>query len=241
MKTKLMTKLALVAAVVALGLASQAEMLWWKATGIKSSTEDKQLTGNALTGADQYIAYIFADTGSGPTTGANAANMFTTSKNPITSLSTIKGMLANGDDITDLAFYNATATARTYETAKGRLNSYTAGTATTAGTASYDYRVGWIGVKGVVNLFAVILDGKSFSDAKNYMIAQTTVGDEVKEVLTQKTTSNYDGSGMGTLYFDWGSQENNSWYKIGTVPEPTSGILLALGVAALALKRKHAA
>ena len=229
MKTKLMTKLALAVAVVALGLAAQAEMLWWKATGIKSSSD------NALTGDNQYIAYIFADTGSGPTTGANAANMFTTSENPITSLSTIKGMLANGEDITDLAFYNATATARKYETAKGRLNTYS------DGTASYDYRVGWIGVKGVVNLFAVILDGTSFDAAENYMIAQTTVDGEVKEVLTQKTTSNYDGSGMGTLYFDWGSQADNTWYKIGTVPEPTSGILLALGVAALALKRKQAA
>ena len=35
--------------------------------------------------------------------------------------------------------------------------------------------------------------------------------------------------------------KNNSWYKIGIFPEPTSGILLALGVAALALKRKKSA
>ena len=234
MKTKLMTKLALAAAVVAFGLGAQAEMLYWRATGIKSSTDNPLTSEDSSDGTGKYIAYIFADTGSGATSGATP-NMFskTGGNNPITSLTTIKEMLANKEDITSLAYYNSKGV-RSYEKTKGRLNNYTAASE----TAEYDAQVGWIGQYGVVNLFAVILDGTSFDDAENYMIARTTAG---KEVLTLETNSNAESTNMKDVYFDWGSQEKNSWYKIGTVPEPTSGILLALGVAALALKRKHAA
>ena len=234
MKTKLMTKLALAAAVVAFGLGAQAEMLYWRATGIKSSTDNPLTSKDSSDGTGKYIAYIFADTGSGATSGATP-NMFskTGGNNPITSLTTIKEMLANKEDITSLAYYNSKGV-RSYEETKGRLNNYTAASK----TAEYDAQVGWIGQYGVVNLFAVILDGTSFDDAENYMIARTTAG---KEVLTLETNSNAESTNMKDVYFEWGSQANNSWYKIGTVPEPTSGILLALGVAALALKRKHAA
>ena len=221
-----MTKLALAAVVVALGLAAQAEMLYWKASDIASSADNK------LTKAGQYIAYIFADTGSGPKTGDYAAYMFYSGKGAtVTSLSTIKGMLASGDDITSLAYYNSNGI-RSYETTKGRLNTYS------NGTASYNYQVGSVGVGGTINLFAVILDGTSFGDAENYMIARTTAGEEV---LTQKTNSNVENP-ITTVYFDWGSQAGNKWYAIGTaIPEPTSGVLLLVGVAALALKRKKAA
>ncbi len=227
MKTKLMTKLALAAAVVALGLAAQAEMLYWRATGIKSSPD------TTLSAAGQYLAYIFADTGSGPKTGSNAANMFNAGGNPITSLSTVLERLANKEDISDLAYYNSKGV-WSYASTKGRLNNYTAASK----TAEYDAQVGWIGVGGTVNLFAVILDGTTFKDSKNYMIAQTTAG---TQVLTQKTTSNAESTNMKSVYFEWGSQENNTWHAIGTVPEPTSGVLLLVGFAALALRRKKAA
>jgi len=69
------------------------------------------------------------------------------------------------------------------------------------------------------------------------MIARTTAGEEV---LTQKTVSN-DENPISDVYFEFGSQADNKWYKIGTVPEPTSGVLLLVGVAALALRRKNAA
>ena len=221
-----MKKIAFVAFAAALGLAAQGEMLYWKVTGVKSSSD------KALTGDSQYLAYIFADTNSGPTTGSNAANMFTTSKNPITSIDTVKERLANSKDISDLAYYNSKGV-RSYDKTKGRLNSYDG----TTKTASYDAQVGWIGVGGTVNLFAVILDSTTFETAENYMIAQTTAG---TEVLTIETTSNAESTNMKSVYFEWGSQEKNTWYKIGTaIPEPTSGLLLVLGMATLALKRRH--
>ena len=236
MKTKLMTKLALAAAVVAFGLGAQAEMLYWRATGIKSSTDNPLTSEDSSDGTGKYIAYIFADTGSGATSGATP-NMFskTGGNNPITSLTTIKEMLANKEDITSLAYYNSKGV-RSYEKTKGRLNNYTAASK----TAEYDAQVGWIGVGGTVNLFAVILDGTTFENSKNYMIAQTTAG---TQVLTQNTTSNAESTNMKSVYFDWGSQESNSWTPIGSsvVPEPTSGLLLLVGLSALALRRKKAA
>ena len=225
MKTKLMTKLALAAAVVALGLAAQAEMLYWKATVTKTPS------GDTVTEANRYLAYIFADTGSG-TTKSSTPNMFSESggKNPITTYSTVLDRLANSQDIYDLAYYNSKGV-RSYESTKGRLSTYS------NGTASYDYQVGWIGDGGVVKLFAVILDGTTFEDSKNYMIAQTTDG---TQVLTKTTSSNAEPG--TTVYFDWGSQDNNSWTRIGSAssPEPTSGLLLLVGLSALALRRKKA-
>lgn len=46
----------------------------------------------------------------------------------------------------------------------------------------------------------------------------------------------------GNLSMDFGSQAENNWVAIPIkpVPEPTSGLLIMLGVAALALKRKKA-
>ncbi len=231
MKTKLMTKLALAAAVVALGLAAQAEALYWQASEIKSSS------ANPLTGTGQYLAYIFADEDSSPTTAQMFQNY--NNKSSLVSRDTIKGLLASGDTeslakITSYAFKNGTvnsdASSATYSSDKGRLNTgYDASTGTAM--ASYEATVGWIGYSGKVDLFAVIFDGASLDKASNYMFLESSIEGTIS------TTHNVGYSNT----FHFGSQANNSWYELGTVPEPTSGILLALGVAALALKRKQAA
>ena len=155
------------------------------------------------------------------------------------SRDTIKGLLASGDTeslatITSYAFRNATmaanGTSANYSSDKGRFNTYASN-----GTALYNtLAVGWIGANAKVDLFAVILDGESWSAAKNYMLLETSEEGTI--------STSYGNTDIGkTATFHFGSQADNSWYKIGTVPEPTSGILLALGVAALALKRKQAA
>ena len=229
MKAKLMTKLALAAAVVALGLAAQAEQLYWSAYDIGSSA------ANPLTKAGQYIAYIFADADSGPDGAMIFAN--DNGKNSRVTRETIKGLLASGDtdaltSIKGYAFRNATIVKdgadATYSSDKGRLNSYNS----TAGTAYYESQaVGWIGDGGYIDLFAVVFDNTSLDTASNYMFIETSEEGTINTGATEKNIQT----------FHFGSQENNKWYQIGTVPEPTSGILLALGVAALALKRKKAA
>lgn len=218
-----MKKIAFVAFAVALGLAAQGEALYWQASDIKSSSY--KTAGNQT-----YLAYIFASTDSGPNTAMMFAN--DNGKNSMVSRETILDMLANNLNVTTYAFRNATIKEKgqgaSYSDTKGRLNSYNADT----GTAYYSNQaVGWIGDTGYVDLFAVILDGTSWSTAKNYMyLAKSAEG-------TIYTTADAEG----TKTFNFGSQANNTWYAIGTaIPEPTSGLLLVLGMATLALKRKRA-
>ena len=78
-----------------------------------------------------------------------------------------------------------------------------------------------------VSGFLLILDAADLASAKNYMVAKTSKG----ETELSKTAGT-----NGSMLFSYGSQSSNTWQAI---PEPTSAMLLVLGVAALALKRKN--
>ena len=78
-----------------------------------------------------------------------------------------------------------------------------------------------------ISRFMLILDATDLASAKNYMVAKTTEG--VTELSKTAGTS-------GAMTFGYGSQASNTWQAI---PEPTSAMLLVLGVAALALRRKR--
>ena len=217
-----MRKIAFVAFAAALGLAAQGETLYWCVTGIKSSP-------TTTVGDKTYLAYIFADTDSGP----DKAMIFSQGygENTRVTRDTIKTMLANKEDVTKYAFRNASIVSTdnvTYSADRGRLNSYDA----TTQTGSYLNEVaGWIGEGGYVDLFAVILDGTTWSAASNYMFLETSA---------EGMIYTYNNKGHSDT-FNFGSQANNTWYAIGTaIPEPTSGLLLVLGMATLALKRKRA-
>ena len=77
--------------------------------------------------------------------------------------------------------------------------------------------------------FVLILDAADLASAKNYMVAKTSKG----ETELSKTAGT-----SGSMLFSYGSQSSNTW-QTAAVPEPTSAMLLVLGVAALALKRKR--
>ena len=85
-----------------------------------------------------------------------------------------------------------------------------------------------------VTTFAVVLNAFSLNSATQYMLALTENG----SYYATATGNSSDHTKIKTIPF--GDQKTNGavWQ---TIPEPTSGILLALGVAALALKRKQAA
>lgn len=105
-------------------------------------------------------------------------------------------------------------------------NLSTAGAATAATGVSTQFTTG-----DSLTGFAVIFDNADPASAENYMIAQNSAG-------VQELTATW-GSAIGAQTLIFGSQSANgaTWQA---VPEPTSGLLLLLGMAGLALKRKRA-
>ena len=85
-----------------------------------------------------------------------------------------------------------------------------------------------------VNIYAVIYDAANIADAKNYIVS---------DVLSKSI--NATGSDLNASFGNMASTAStnmfrNSTYTAAAVPEPTSGPLLLLGMAGLALKRKRA-
>ena len=79
--------------------------------------------------------------------------------------------------------------------------------------------------------YAVIFDTETITDSSNYIIAQGSP-------TTSGFATNADSSALNKTV-TLGSQSAATWYA-ASVPEPTSGILLLLGLSGLALKRKRA-
>lgn len=74
-----------------------------------------------------------------------------------------------------------------------------------------------------LSAFAIIIDAGSPADAKNY-------------IVTSELSASWT-SGTGTKTLNFGSQASASYTA---VPEPTSGLLILLGMAGLALRRRRA-
>ena len=84
----------------------------------------------------------------------------------------------------------------------------------------------------VVTGYLVILDSDSIGGAKNY-------------IITDELSKTFPANG-GNASMAFGSQASVAWTSLSStpgpdpVPEPTSGLMLLLGMAGLALKRKRA-
>lgn len=78
---------------------------------------------------------------------------------------------------------------------------------------------------GTKPMFYTVILNDQLADAAWYLITDTNT-----ETIPA----------TGNLSMDFGDQVGVEWQPIKPVPEPTSGLLIMLGVAALALKRKKA-
>ena len=132
------------------------------------------------------------------------------------------------DAATTLAWLNANAlgTDGSAFTWQGSDGTYTMGTATDPSA------LGLAADGTKYQLYAVVFDTATITDASNYYV--TSMNSKAKAIAN--STSN--------TAFDLGSQLANSqsaanWTAVAA-PEPTSGLLLLLGMAGMALKRKRA-
>lgn len=101
---------------------------------------------------------------------------------------------------------------------------------TTTGTGAYSssvYDGGWNG-GDTVQLYAVVLNANSV-EAATYAVASSAV--------TSYTFN--DGAEDKTLSLNMKTVTQGAWSAVAA-PEPTSGLLMLLGLAGLALKRKRA-
>ena len=83
---------------------------------------------------------------------------------------------------------------------------------------------------GKLNYFLVLLDSNGAATAKNFWASE--VLDYALSASEESGTP--AGLAFGEIYATEG------WTKVESVPEPTSGLLLLLGVAGLALRRRRA-
>ena len=83
-----------------------------------------------------------------------------------------------------------------------------------------------------VNIYAVIYDAATVADAKNYIVS---------DVLSKSI--NATGSDLNASFGNMASTATTNMFRNSTwtaVPEPTSGLLMLLGMAGLALRRRRA-
>ena len=124
----------------------------------------------------------------------------------------------NFDDFTSAALASK---ASTYVSATGMLNI--------VGGNVGDYK------DTTVSAYAIILNSATAADATYYLVAKGgtgTTGTVGEEIITQTFGS------TGNKTFGWGQQNTNTGWT--AVPEPTSGLLMLLGMAGLALRRRRA-
>lgn len=164
--------------------------------------------------------YSPADSTAKVAVGSMSAWLFVTANStdvttgiPVTTLAAVQAILDSGD-LTGLS-----SLAATHKT-NGALGGFTGASGLPTNFSS-----------GTLSAFAVVVDSADLATAENYFI--------VSNGATKDATFT-SATGAKTLL--WGDQSSYTQGagKWTAVPEPTSGLLLLLGMAGLALKRKVA-
>ena len=134
---------------------------------------------------------------------------------PVTTKAAVQAILDSGD----LSGLSSLAAVHASNTSAGNIGGATGLTGFSSGS---------------LTAFAVVVDGTDLASAENYFLVSG--GAEKTATFTSAT---------GVKMLAWGdqtsiTQASGGWSPASPVPEPTSGLLMLIGMAGLALRRKRA-
>lgn len=207
-----MKKLMMATAVTLVAIASQAASFNWQTSG----------------SSNQNYIYFGSSKVQSTTLGATVIGSAYLFDSAALAQSQLLSNLRGADDAA--AYWNTMGTSTA-----GYVDKATVASSKITLTPTRDY-----GEVGVYNLYYAVLI-KDASGNTQVLISDTTPAERQASATTpvsftgNKTLGGNVNAGTGTAFTG-----NGGWYTVATIPEPTSGLLLLLGVAGLALKRKRA-
>lgn len=120
-----------------------------------------------------------------------------------------------------------------YDAAKaGTISTWATGSTVAAGTTFRATGSGTQANGTTVSYYAVIYDASTVAEAKNYIVSDSVA-------VTINAAGSTGGLSFGAMTNTTAANKflNSSWQA---VPEPTTGLLMLLGMAGLALRRRRA-
>ena len=148
----------------------------------------------------------------------NAYNFLVIGQNTVASIAAITEILDAGKSIDTYAFGGGTIAAN------GSAITLPSASGKTLGSGTYE------------SFFVLFDSGSPVAGESKYVIISGSAN-LTKEIVSSSATVSFTAGNVASIV---GDSSNWKSYGTGAIPEPTSGLLLTLGVAALALRRKRA-
>ena len=141
---------------------------------------------------------------------------FVIGQNSVTDIATITALLDAGTSVDSYAFGSGTVTSA------GLINQTAAASGKTLDAGTY-------------TSFLVLFDSATPTAGEANYIVLSGTSNQTKTIASTTASVSFSAGNVSSLV-----NNASNWKSYGAVPEPTSGLLMLLGIAGLALKRKRA-